>query len=68
MNYRGRPIAQAMVAACLWTSLAYAASPGGQAVMEGAAFVQAFTRQVKDYYDRQIKPLDRERTRLKREM
>ncbi|MGI5820345.1 MAG: hypothetical protein ACOX9R_19835 [Armatimonadota bacterium] len=37
---------------------------GQEAVLTGAAFVQKFTKEVADYYDRQIKPLEQQRATL----
>ncbi len=55
-----------VVAVAVATSAPCAGVPVGQeAVLSGAAFVQKFTKEVADYYDRQIKPVEQQRATLR---
>lgn len=55
----------AVVVAVVMAAPCAAVPVGQQAVLSGAEFVQKFTKEVADYYDRQIKPLEQQRAGLR---
>ncbi len=57
-------LSMAAIVSCVAAPCA-AVPVGQQAVMTGAEFVQKFTKEVADYYDRQIKPLEQQRAQLR---